>query len=100
MAKNKYNQPTEVSDAISAELSQQWLNTVIDERLQYTGTTRIIKSVIDEYVGSHEFVLKIKEYASEAYEDKIFKSARYWTSIVGTTVVTSLTAYLLGKFLK
>ena len=57
---------------------------------------RII-AIINEQVGSVDFMKKVREYAGMKIDSRLFKSFKYWTIIVLSTIVTSIISIILIK---
>ncbi|MFH1077959.1 MAG: hypothetical protein V1745_01590 [Patescibacteria group bacterium] len=55
--------------------------------------------IICEYVEKVDFMKKVREYAGMEIDSRVFKSWRYWGTLIFSAVITSLIGVMVAKSL-
>jgi hypothetical protein len=83
--------------AYTADSLVKQFKDVLDEEMHHERTRKRVQEIIGEYVDTVSFAKKVKEYAGEEFDVRTFRSIKYWLLTIGTTILTSLVAYLIGR---
>lgn len=82
-------------DATSSDFAESFRGQYTDY-LQHEITRERVNSIIADFVGSVEFMKKIREYAGMELDSRMFRSTQYWITTILTALVTSGIGVLLG----
>ncbi len=87
-----------IGDRISSELAGR-VGKEFTDLLSRDETRNKIKEVLNECIDSVPFMRKVKEYAAEEIDTKIYKSINFWVKTILIPVVVSImTALILNYF--
>lgn len=79
-----------VEDRIPAGLA-----TSVFEGLQHEKNRQHILSIIKDYTDHVDFMAKVRKYAGEEMDSRMFTSAKFWI----TTVTAAVVSGLIGHFI-
>jgi len=83
--------PPELQEKVPSSFSDQF-----QDRLEHEGTRRKIINVFQEQIKTIDFARLIKEYAAEEMDRRVFRSFKYWSTVILTALVTSTIGVLIG----
>ena len=55
------------------------------------------KEVIEECLETVSFMKKVQKYASEEIDKRLYKSLRFWISIIATTILTVMISLFISE---
>jgi len=83
-----------ISSALAGRVGKEFTDLLARDE-----TRNKIKEVLSEYIDSVPFMRKVKEYAAEEIDTKIYKSINFWVKTILIPVVVSIfTALILNYF--
>jgi len=91
----------EIDDRVPADFLEGKMDPLIEKV-----SRRIMKdedhrqrviTIINEQVGSVDFMKKVREYAGMEIDSRLFTSVRYWVIVVISAMSTSVIAIILTK---
>lgn len=59
-----------------------------------------VNDIIYEYVGKVDFLKVVREYAGMEIESRIFKSWKYWLTLIITAIITSSIGVIIAVIFK
>jgi hypothetical protein len=96
MAKEKI----QLDDRIKA-IDDEHIVSLISNQLKHKDTREEVLSIIEEYADRVCFMDKVKGYASREIDERLFRSFKYWLTLIITPAATTIvTLYLTGFFKK
>ena len=96
----KKMQPVEEHDFISSSKAADEFKRIFGDQMKHEDTRQRIKDIIIEYVGSVEFMRRVQMYAADEMDKRVFRSTKYWSTVILTAMATSIIGLLIGKYLK
>lgn len=85
----------EIQNPVSSELAEE----TVGKGLKHSDNRKIILEILEEREDNKEFIKKIREYAAEEMDRRVFRSAKYWTTVILTAIITSVIGLLVGMLL-
>ncbi|MEK7103531.1 MAG: hypothetical protein AAB870_04255 [Patescibacteria group bacterium] len=83
------------------KISSAKAEKIYQSLIHHEDTRQYFLKLMCEYADSVPFMKKVKEYAGEEMDKRVFRSFKYWGGVVGTAIVTSgigvLLTYLFTK---
>lgn len=83
-----------ISDKISSEFSQRFSEQIDTERMRQK-----IICIFAEEINKVDFADKVKKYAGEEMDKRVFRSVKYWIIVVLTALISTLIGTFLSKFI-
>ena len=89
---------TELENSVASNISER-----IDNRFEKNLDTEIMRQkiiqIFNEQTEQVEFAKKIKKYAGEEMDKRLFRSAKYWGVVISTAILTSIITFFITFFL-
>lgn len=84
MAQKITPKSAELSEGISSDIAEQ----LFGKYLETEATRQKIISVTNECLRDIDVVNRVKQYAGEEMDKRLFRSAQYWITVVVTALIT------------
>lgn len=79
----------EIDDKISSSAFEGRFDHHFSTKLGSDQMRRKIREIFREQINMVDFANKIKEYAAEEMDKRLFRSVQYWMVIILTTIITA-----------
>jgi hypothetical protein len=79
-----------ISAGLSDKISKEFTNKIGTDELRVK-----VKEIVSDCIDSVPYMKKIKEYAGEEIDNRIYKSAGYWIKTVAIPIIVTLITYIL-----
>jgi hypothetical protein len=93
MIRRKFPEP------ISSDLANEFKDKYAD-LLDHEITRKRIQTVVQEYVSTVDFMQTVRRYAGYEIDNRLFTNAKHWGIVIGTSILTTLIALLLGQLFR
>ena len=87
-------QPENLQDRIPSNLADNVFDVLLHEK-----SRKHIIEIIKEREDNVEFSEKVKKYAAEEMDKRIFRSTKYWTVVILTAILTAVISIFVGVIL-
>ena len=58
-----------------------------------------VKEIVDEHIGSVDFMKKVREYSGMEMDSRIFTSWKYWATTIITAIITATIGVIIAILL-
>lgn len=89
-----------IDDKISSSLAEGSFKNLFQENIKTDIFRKGVIEIFDERIGMVSFSNKVKKYAAEEMDKRIFTSFKYWFTVVITSIVASILGAFASKFIK
>lgn len=91
----------EIDDRVSASFSSEKGDILFEKfsvrMMKDEDYRQRVIAIINEQVGSVDFMKKVREYAGMEFDSRLLTSTKYWLTIIISTIATSAIAIILTK---
>lgn len=88
------NRSDSVDDKIGSGFAAQY-----DDQLAHEKTRKKMIAIFQEQIDTVSFSNKVKQYAAEEMDKRVFRSFQYWSVVVLTAILTTIISFIIGKML-
>ena len=85
-------------DRIPSRLSEE-VGKRLTEQMGHDNFRNKVKEIFGDFIDTVPFMDKVCEYASREIDKRLFNSFKYWATMVGAVVVTSVITVLITNAL-
>lgn len=84
---------------IQSEVSSNKAKNIFQEQLLSEGTRKHILSIVGDYVDSVPFMEKVKKYAGQELDRRMFISSKFWITTASAAAVSALITVFISNLL-
>lgn len=86
--------PSNLLDNYQEHFAKEFANHIAHEDFRER-----VKAIFTDCIETVTFMEKVKRYAGQAIEEKLFRNMTFWGGIVGTAIITAILTAISGKYI-
>lgn len=84
------------SDTITSAKAKE----LFGDQLMHDDTRQRVRAIVDDYVGSVDFMKRVREYAAMEIDAKLFTSVKFYATAVVTAIISTFIGIAVVKLLE